>query len=429
MYLHKMILNRISIRTILTSLIAVAALTISAQGTRCLAHEHYSQAVVDNPELAQVRVDRKKVLNQIIRTQNNQKNRAAVTLPIVFHVIYNTSAQNIDSTQIASQIDVINADFRKLNSNIGILQGGFVNLAADSEFEFKLATTDPNGNASNGITRTVTTNPAIGGSDTDYYDPDKGGVPAWDPERYINVWVVNINSAGGDFGFATFPGEADPVTSDGCVIDYKYFGTTGTAAASQPQHLGRTLTHELGHYFGLFHIWGDVDDCSVDDDIADTPMQETSTEECLTYPFFDDCTTSGDGINFYNYMDYTDDDCMAMFTVDQKAKMQAVISMTYAAGGRSELAQFFSSQKEIPTLELEVFPNPFSGRLQLTLDTSIDTGDKVEVFDITGRQVLSTVVSGSQMDLDLASQSDGIYLVQIRTDAALWYSKVVLIKE
>ena len=423
-----MMLKRFQIRILLSGLIVLMTISIHAQSRRCLTHDHYNEAVLNNPELADQRARQRKALNQIIKSQKFQKNKATVTLPVVFHVIYNTSAQNIDSTQIASQIDVLNADFRKLNSNIGILQGGFVNLAADSEFEFKLATTDPNGNATNGITRTVTTNPAIGGSSTDYYDPAKGGVAAWDPERYINIWVVNINSAGGDFGFATFPGDADPPSSDGCVIDYKYLGTTGTAAASQPQHLGRTLTHEMGHYFGLFHIWGDVDDCSVDDDIADTPLQETSTEDCVTYPYFDACTTTGDGINFFNYMDYTDDECMAMFTLEQKAKMQGIMSMTYTNGGRSELAQFFASNQSLPTRTIDVFPNPFSGRLQLTLDDSIKLGEQISIYDINGRLVLSSKVSGTQMDLDLRDQPDGVYFVQITTKDAIWNGKVVQFK-
>jgi len=428
MYLYFMILKRLQLRIFLPGIILLVALSIQAQTKRCLAQEHYKQALAHNPELAAKRAAQRKSINQIIKSHRNEKNKAVVTLPIVFHVLHNSPTQNIDSTQIASQIDVINADFRKLNSNIGILQGGFVNLAADTEFEFKLATTDPNGNATNGITRKATTNPAIGGSDTDYYDPAKGGVAAWDPERYINVWVVNINSAGGDFGFATFPGEADPKSSDGCVIDYKYFGTTGTAAASQPQHLGRTLTHELGHYFGLFHIWGDVDDCSVDDDIADTPLQETDTDGCLTYPAFDNCTTSGDGINFHNYMDYTNDDCMAMFTEGQKDKMQAIMSMSYANGGRSELAQFFASQKEITNKELDVFPNPFSGRLLLTLDESIKPGAPIRIFDLTGREILIKSVTESQMDLDLSIQPEGVYIIHIMTDDTIWSSKIILIK-
>lgn len=417
------------LRTYILGLLVLMSPAIWGQGSRCLSHDHSERILSNNPDLIKKKVMLDKKINQWTASNDGRKNGAVITLPLVFHVIFNTSSQNIDSLQIASQIDVINDDFRKLNANLNIVQGGFSNLATDVQFEFKLADVDPDGNPTNGITRTVTTNPAIGGSFDRYYDPNRDGVAAWDPEKYINVWVCNINSAGGDFGFATFPGEADPESSDGCVIDFKYLGTTGTAANSQPQHLGRTLTHELGHYFGLEHIWGDVDDCSNDDNIADTPPQETSTEECLTYPFYDDCTDTGDGINFYNYMDYTDDECMAMFTADQAARMQAVVAIPYADGGRSELLSLFSSATRIPTRRLQVYPNPMTGLLSLELDESVNIGNDITVMDITGRQVQQAKVDGSFMTLGMSHLDDGVYFINIQTDAAIWNAKVVLIKE
>ena len=165
--------------------------------------------------------------------------------PSFFHIVYNTNAQNISDAQIQSQLTVLNEDFRRLNSDAN----NNWPQAADVEVEFCLATLDPNGNATNGITRT-STNVSTFTDDDKVKFTNQGGHDAWPAGSYLNFWVCKLN---GFLGYAQFPG--GPASTDGVVCDYQYVGTTGTATS--PFDLGRTGTHEVGHWLNLYHIWGD----------------------------------------------------------------------------------------------------------------------------------------------------------------------------
>ena len=192
--------------------------------------------------------------------------RTGVTvIPVVVHVVYNGAAQNISDAQVKSQIDVLNQDFRKTNADIASLPAVFQPLAADARIEFELATTDPPGNPTNGITRTPTTR--TGSRTTTRSSPRLAAARTrWPRDNYLNLWVCRLT--GGLLGYAQFPG--GPAATDGVVILDTAFGTTGTAAA--PFNLGRTATHEIGHFLNLRHIWGDDGNgCTGDDFVADTP--------------------------------------------------------------------------------------------------------------------------------------------------------------
>ena len=247
--------------------------------------------------------------------------RTGITLiPVVVHVVHNPSnpEQNISEAQIRSQIDVLNRDFRKRNPDISSVPAAFQPLAADARIEFVLATTDPSGNSTNGITRTSTTA-------TGFVDDDRvksvatGGANPWSSDRYLNIWVCRLN--GGLLGYAQFPG--GPAATDGVVITHTGFGTTGTAAA--PFNLGRTATHEIGHWLNLRHIWGDDgNSCSGSDFVDDTPDQAGANTGRPSFPRVT-CSNGPNGDMFMNYMDYTDDAGMFMFTVGQVVRMQAVL--------------------------------------------------------------------------------------------------------
>jgi hypothetical protein len=260
-----------------------------------------------------------------------QQSDQPLIIPVVVHVIYNNLTQNISDAQINSQIEVLNKDFRKLNSDIVNVPPLFENSVADCFLEFKLATYDPDGFTTNGITRTQTD--TIGFS---YYDDfmkytSSGGKDPWDTKRFLNIWVCDLS--GGILGYATFPGTS-PENLDGVVIDYENFGTIGTAQA--PYNLGRTATHEIGHWLNLKHIWGDdqydTDKCAGDDDVYDTPNQEIMNYNCPTFPS-PSCGNESD--MFMNYMDYVDDACMYMFTQGQKGRMQSTIFVTRSQLGPS----------------------------------------------------------------------------------------------
>lgn len=240
--------------------------------------------------------------------QNPQKAvTGTVTIPVVVHVVYNGSTQNISAAQINSQMVVLNEDFRRLNADAD----GTWPQGTDSEIEFCLASVDPNGNATSGITRTSTSVNGFGTNDAVKFN-SSGGKDAWPAADYMNVWVCNIG--GGILGYAQFPG-GNPAT-DGVVNDYRYFGNTGTAQA--PFDLGRTMTHEVGHYLNLRHIWGDGG-CGVDDFVSDTPTSDASNGGCNTGH-----VSCGTVDMVQNYMDYSNDACMNLFTVGQKNRMRAV---------------------------------------------------------------------------------------------------------
>ncbi|TWD82792.1 repeat uncharacterized protein DUF346 [Kribbella amoyensis] len=239
-------------------------------------------------------------------------------IPVVVHVVFNTAAQNISQAQIDSQLAVLNRDFRAANTDIGFTPAPYSGLVADGRIEFFLATEDPNGNPTNGITRTQTTKTSFSTDDA-VKSSATGGVDPWPTDRYLNVWVCQLG--GGLLGYAQFPG--GPANTDGVVILHSGFGTNGTAAA--PFDLGRTTTHEVGHYLNLFHIWGDDGTgCSGSDEVADTPNQAGPNFGVPAFPHVT-CNNGPNGDLFVNYMDYTDDRGMVMFTTDQVARMAACL--------------------------------------------------------------------------------------------------------
>lgn len=299
------------------------------QGQRkCNTVENQARIEANDREVAGIRARIEAQTARFVDQYQNNGQEVVYTIPVVVHVLYSTSAQNITDAQIQSQIDVLNADFRRQNSDAGNTPSAFSSLAADCEINFCLASTDPNGNPTTGITRTSTTVTSWSTNDAMKYS-SSGGKDAWPRGSYLNLWVCNLG--GGILGYAQFPG--GPAATDGVVIGYKYFGTVGQATA--PFNLGRTGTHEVGHWLNLNHIWGDDGtSCSGTDNVSDTPNQAGENYGCPSFPRTDACS-GGNGVMFMNYMDYTDDACMNMFTQGQKARMVAQLA---SGGQRSSLA-------------------------------------------------------------------------------------------
>jgi hypothetical protein len=249
-------------------------------------------------------------------------------IPVVVHVIHRGGPENISDDQIKSQIDVLNLDYRKKNTDVANVPAPFKPLAADAMIEFALATVDPNGQATNGITRTRTNRPQIF-ADNAMKFTSQGGHDAWDTARYLNMWVCPelLDGPRQLLGYAQFPGGL-PAT-DGVAIIHNAFGTKGTA--SSPFNFGRTATHEVGHWLDLYHIWGDAVGCSTDDNVTDTPVQDRENYNKPAFPHIT-CNNGPGGDMFMNYMDYVDDAAMFMFTHGQAARMQATL-----AGPRSTI--------------------------------------------------------------------------------------------
>ena len=245
-----------------------------------------------------------------------------MTIPVVVHVLYNTAAQNISDAQVQSQIDVLNADYHKLNADQSKVPSAYAGLIADAGVQFVLAKRDPSGNATTGIVHKSTTSTSFDDSDKMKYS-SKGGDDAWDASSYLNLWCCNLG--GGLLGYAQFPGGA--AATDGVAILYSAFGSGGSAVS--PYNLGRSATHEVGHWLNLRHIWGDDKGaCTGSDLVADTPNQADSNFGCPTFPHVT-CSNGPSGDMFMNYMDYVDDGCMQMFSSGQGDRMDAV----FATGG------------------------------------------------------------------------------------------------
>lgn len=245
-----------------------------------------------------------------------------IKIPVVVHVVNNTPEQNISDEQINSQIRILNEDYRKLNTDVSSVPDVFKPLAADARIEFALACRAPDGSSTNGIIRKSTTVTGFGTDDSVKLS-GSGGSDAWPADRYLNIWVCNL--AGGLLGYAQFPG--GPANTDGVVITYTAFGDIGTAAP--PFNKGRTATHEVGHWLNLRHIWGDdcpgSDQCSGSDLVADTPNQECMNHGCPNFPNIS-CSNGPNGDMFMNYMDYTDDACMVMFSKGQSSRIDATLA-------------------------------------------------------------------------------------------------------
>ena len=248
-----------------------------------------------------------------------------VRIPVVVHVVWNTAAQNVSDAQIQSQINAMNADFRRTNADSGSVPAAFAGVAADTRIEFALAVRDPHCGATNGITRTHTATTGFTYSTrNNVKSAATGGTDPWPSDRYLNMWVANFTDD--LLGFATFPGS--PAALDGYVVRTSAFGTIGTATA--PFNRGRTATHEIGHWLNLLHIWGDDQNlsntCSQSDECADTPNQSIMNFGTPAFPHVS-CGNGPNGDMFMNYMDYVDDAAMFMFTQDQAARMNATLSV------------------------------------------------------------------------------------------------------
>lgn len=230
-----------------------------------------------------------------------------VTIKVVVNVVYKAAEQNISDAQIASQIAVLNRDFGATNPDKAKVPAAWKGLVTDSRIRFKL----------HSIVRVATSKNSFG-FDDGVKKASTGGVAPVQPTKFLNLWVCALG--GGLLGYAQFPG--GPTTTDGVVINYRAFGTSGSAKA--PFNKGRTATHEVGHFLNLRHIWGDTEDCSGSDFVADTPNCAGPNYGKPAFPAVS-CNNGPNGDMFMNYMDYVDDEAMVMFTTQQVLRMRATL--------------------------------------------------------------------------------------------------------
>jgi PKD repeat protein len=293
---------------------------------KCITHEMYLEQIKNDPLFLVNQQNLEIETHEFTSNQNQNRSAAAIRIiPVVFHVVHEYGNESISKAQILDQLRTLNEDFRRLNPDTVNTPQPFKSISGDTEIEFRLATLDPNGNCTDGINRIYSplTNNAR--------DNIKALVTAWPRNKYLNVWIVksienSSGSAGTVLGYAQFPGGS--ASTDGIVLRSDRTGSIGTS------NDGRTMTHEIGHWLNLRHIWGD-DQCG-NDLVSDTPVHFEDNSGCPSFPHLSDCSgANANGDMFTNYMDYSNGTCMNQFSIGQGNRMNAALSSS--TSGRNNL--------------------------------------------------------------------------------------------
>ncbi|MBI2257866.1 MAG: T9SS type A sorting domain-containing protein [Flavobacteriia bacterium] len=364
-------------------------------------------------------------------SNNHTPTRSLYTIPVVFHIVYNNSEQNISDDIIQNQIDILNQDYARLNPDTVNTRLEFQNLVGSTNVRFVLAQVDPDGNPTSGITRTQTNMSTFGTWDLDFNELEKvkstvdGGKDPWDQEHYLNIWVcdMSVDFLGTPYvmllGYATPPlglpnwppdsGTED--LGDGVVLQYHAVGDfLHNTNDILPESKGRTAVHEVGHYLGLRHIWGDGD-CTMDDGIEDTPdATDASMQDCNFN--INSCNADVMGLGdlndmVENFMDYSSELCQNSFTQNQIALMHGVLE-----NQRQELAliNFGVGIDEIENLDFNVFPNPTYTNLNFS---SVKEMKNISIYNLNGTLLFEKEGNFLSTSLNVNDLSSGIYVVNV----------------
>jgi hypothetical protein len=418
---------------VLSVLVAIGTNTYSqAVKRRCSTMEHMEFLKQKDPTLEQRMIDDNKRLQDYINSMPVQRDQnAVITIPVVVHVVWKTTAQKISLAQVQSQIDVLNKDFSHTNADTTNTPTIFKSKAANTGIQFCLAQRTPQGAATNGVVYKQTTVTSFTDDDA-VKDTATGGDNAWDVTKYFNIWVCNLGSS--LLGYAEFP-SSTPSSTYGVVILYNAFGSTGTLIA--PYNKGRTATHEIGHCFNLLHIWADEPNCSFDDLISDTPQQKGENYGCPTFP--QDNTQPGGCCNnldvssmYMNYMDYTDDACMNLFTTGQSNRMNAVLNnlkpSLKTSNGCAPLSNVGIANVSKDD-QIAVYPNPSTGKITLSVSLKDASDVEIRIYDSLGKIVVTkheASLAKNNYEFDMSAQPVGLYFAQIKTRSGVTTQKFVL---
>lgn len=361
--------------------------------------------------------EKKEQVAQTIQNYLDKKKieqRSEITIPVVVHIVWNQEVENISEDQILSQIAVLNKDFQAMNIENGSVPSEFQILVADTGIEFCLAQEDERGRETTGIVRTFTREQGVAGNDALIKNGSFGGSDAWDTQRFLNIWVGRRND--GILGEATMPGEAED-WEDGIVVDYRAFGNIETALDNEPYNLGRTLTHEVGHYLGLQHLWGenfDNSSCEGDDGLSDTPFQaETYNQKCPNTSIHT-CQSSD---MYMNFMNYTNDACMSMFTIQQSERMLATLNtIRKDLVGNSACEMVNSVNHLLPENIVSISPNPAIDQIHIQLH-DFHQPLFAELYNALGQSIHKfKIAPRTTYLLDVQAYSSGIYYLRLHNE-------------
>lgn len=347
----------------------------------------------------------------------------SILIPVVFHIVVDSSQYKLlgeiagIEDRINSQMRVINEDFNARNADQTKIPAVWKPLFANIGISFGLAHINPLGAYSKGYElKIVTTGKSFladdGAKTLKFAATD--GLDAWDNSKYLNIWVGNLKSSSSEtiLGITSPPGYPEFTKPElGVALNYRCFGARTSAGQSFIANfdLGRTLTHELGHYFYVSHIWGDEPDCIKDDGFGDTPLQAGNSVGVPVFPKLDACSPIGNGVMFMNYMDYSNDIALYMFTKQQGLMMKSQV----AAGGRSySLTQNpnLSDTQYKPSYSVKLFPVPTNGILNLEYDGTANPMERLIVFNMIGQKMIETTEQGIK-SIDMSYWSKGVYFV------------------
>jgi len=369
----------------LSILFGIAALSVSAQTSqtieKCHTYEMTDKLIEEHPEIVGIIQEAEASLEQTRRNPNLAKDGDIYTIPVVFHIVHNYGEENISFEQIQNAIDVMNEDFSAQNADAESVNSAFEDLVADVGIQFALAQRDPDGNCTNGVVRTVNALTSEGGENL------KEISPIWDRSRYMNIWVCR-DIASGAAGYTYYPSSlagSFGETNDGIVVRSDYVGRIGTSSYQRSQ----TLTHEVGHWIDLPHLWGSTNspeedsNCNSDDGISDTPNTIGWTS----------CIMSGESCgsldNVENYMEYSF--CGKMFTLGQSQRMRNALESSVAE--RSNLWQEENLEFTGVNLEPEICSADFTSNKRV-----VCVGESIQFSDLSynGVQERTWVFEGGE---------------------------------
>ena len=412
--------------------------SIEANAQRiCGSVEYAKQLVKDNPSLQNaISQAEQQIINELAKSSHyaarDTTANEIINVPVVVHLLYNTTVQNISQQQVLSQMDALNKDFARLNDDKVNTPDVFKVFAADARIKFCLAQVDPQGKQTDGIIRKYTSTQSFTADDA-MKNHLSGGDDAWDCKKYLNIWVCSLG--GRSLGYATPPG--GPADKDGVVIAYDVFGTVGNVRS--PFDKGRTATHEIGHWLGLIHVWGDAD-CG-DDGVDDTPKQQSYNFGCPSFPHVTSCSPNGNGDMFMNYMDFSDDGCMNIFTIGQKKRMRALFATgnmrntfltAFACDSTLVQAGPVVSPPPVPSPVsaaavdiFKVYPNPSQSIVTIEYKPAADMVAKpIHIYSTLGVNVFIGELDKEKNIVNLSSLSPGVYFIRIGDGKSSYSTKL-----
>lgn len=418
---------------LLCTLLTISSQPSTAHGHKCATMKNLQLHLERAPAL-RTRMEHAKLQarqEQLATTPASPAAGQIITIPVVVHVLWHTTIENVSDEQIQSQIDALNNDYRLLNSDSLRRTHPFWPDIADTKIEFCLAKRDPNGKPTTGITRTKTDTVAFYGVGVSSEKRTaKGGKDNWNPDKYLNLWVCNLDGSGdGTLGYAAFPFERQFFPDDdGVVIDYRVFGTMGTVVS--PNTLGRTATHEIGHWMNLYHIWGDVEPECGDDEVLDTPSGDEPNYGCPSFPVDPKsvCETDENGEMYMNYMDYVDDACMKMFTKGQAARMQASLKndrpglfTSLGCSTPSDVDEGLLSDRA------PIYPQPSSGVFTVNFSNPTPGRTTITLLNILGEPVYALEgVIGTTTQINVPHLGSGVYYLMIQSAYSTITERVII---